>query len=223
MIAVGRCPVSNGVQFYNPDNGTFVSSIDYKFQPHVTSGARFGFCYQPGTFIYRLDESTSIFTPKFPLDTQVLIHTHSPPHTATVVGIPSYERPDVYTVKFSDGSLAEYADSNNLLEAAPVLSPTPRPSLLPHWIQGGVNCTMFLKNMTKPRHGKLFLNDTGQWVFCPGTSRDTSTGIALHDLPSTCEHLMDTGQLFKGHAKFQRVYNARNQIQLQDSIHESYR
>jgi hypothetical protein len=82
---------------------------------------------------------------------------------------------------------------------------------------------MFLKNMTKPRHGKLFLNDTGQWVFCPGTSRDTSTGIVLHDLPSTCEHLMDTGQLFKGHAKFQRVYNARNQIQLQDSIHESYR
>lgn len=143
MIAVGRCPVSYGVQFYNPDNGTLVSSIDYKFQPHVTSGARFGFCYQPGTFIYRLDESTSIFTPKFPLDTQVLIHTHSPPHTATVVGIPSYERPDVYTVKFSDGSLAEYADSNNLLEAAPVLSPTPRPSLLPHWIQGGVIALCF--------------------------------------------------------------------------------
>ncbi len=32
MIAVGRCPNSNGIQFYNPSNGTFVSSIDYKFQ-----------------------------------------------------------------------------------------------------------------------------------------------------------------------------------------------
>jgi hypothetical protein len=29
MIAVGRCPNSNGIQFYNPSNGTFVSSIDY--------------------------------------------------------------------------------------------------------------------------------------------------------------------------------------------------
>jgi hypothetical protein len=29
MIAVGRCPHSNGLQFYNPVNGTFVSSIDY--------------------------------------------------------------------------------------------------------------------------------------------------------------------------------------------------
>ena len=38
MIAVGRCAVSNGLQFYNPANGSFVSSIVYKFQPNVTSG-----------------------------------------------------------------------------------------------------------------------------------------------------------------------------------------
>jgi len=42
MIAVGRCPNSNGIQFFNPSNGTFVSSIDYKFQHNVTSGAFFG-------------------------------------------------------------------------------------------------------------------------------------------------------------------------------------
>jgi hypothetical protein len=35
MIAVGRCPNSNGLQFYNPLNGSFVSSIDDKFQPVV--------------------------------------------------------------------------------------------------------------------------------------------------------------------------------------------
>jgi hypothetical protein len=52
MIAIGRCPTSNGLQFYNPANSTFVSSIDYTFQPHVTSGSRFGYKYQPGTFIY---------------------------------------------------------------------------------------------------------------------------------------------------------------------------
>jgi len=54
MIAVGRCPNSNGIKFYNPSNGTFVSSINYKFQPNVTSGAFFGLKYQSGTFIYHL-------------------------------------------------------------------------------------------------------------------------------------------------------------------------
>jgi hypothetical protein len=63
MIVIGRCPNSTGLQFYNPKNGTIVSSIDYKIQPHVTSGAFFGIKYQPGTFIYRLDETNSIFCP----------------------------------------------------------------------------------------------------------------------------------------------------------------
>jgi hypothetical protein len=106
MIAIGRCPNSNGLQFYNPINGTFVSSIDYKFRSNVTSGTRFGYHYQPGTFIYRLDESTSVFAPKFALDSSVLVHTHSPPHVAKIIGIPSYDRPDIYTVAFNDGSIA---------------------------------------------------------------------------------------------------------------------
>ena len=119
MIAVGRCPHSNGLQFYNPLNGSFVSSIDYKFQPHSTSGAHFGFRYQPGSFIYRLDETNTVFTPKFTLDSTVLVHSHSPPHRAKIIGLPTYDRPDVYTVLFPDGSISEYADSNNLLEAVP--------------------------------------------------------------------------------------------------------
>jgi hypothetical protein len=67
MIAISRCPNSNGLQFFNLENGTFVSSIDYKFQNHVTSGAFFGLKYQPGTFMYRLDETNTIFTPHFHL------------------------------------------------------------------------------------------------------------------------------------------------------------
>ena len=78
MITVGRCPQSNGLQFYNPSNGTFISSIDYKFQNNITSGTKFGYQYQPGTVIYRLDETTTIFTPKFALESTVLVHTHSP-------------------------------------------------------------------------------------------------------------------------------------------------
>jgi len=67
MIANGHCPNSNGLQFYNPVHGTFISSINYTFQNHTTSGAHFVFKYQPGTFIfiYCLDESTTIFVPNF--------------------------------------------------------------------------------------------------------------------------------------------------------------
>jgi hypothetical protein len=39
MIAICCCPMSNGLQFYNPTNGTIVSSVDYKFKPHIISGA----------------------------------------------------------------------------------------------------------------------------------------------------------------------------------------
>jgi hypothetical protein len=59
----------------------------------------------------RLDKSTSILTPKFALDLTVLIHTHSPLHTAKVIGLPSYGRPDIYAVLLSDGSIIKYSDN----------------------------------------------------------------------------------------------------------------
>jgi len=218
MIAVGRCQQSNGLQFYNPVNGSFVSSVDYRFQPYTTSGTRFGYKYQPGTFLYRLDESNSVFTPKYNLDASVLIHTHSPPHQARIIGIPSYDKPDVYTVVFADGSIAENADSDNIIELLPSPSLSESPNILPSWIQSECNVTLFLSSMSKPRHGKLRKNSTDQWIFTPGNTVDLSKGILLDDLVSNLQHLMDSGQLFKGHAKFQRVYNTRNQIQLRDSV-----
>jgi hypothetical protein len=219
MIAIGRCQNSNGLLFYNPVSGTMVSSIDYVFQHNVTSGARFGYKYQLGTFIYRLDESTTVFEPKFPLDLKVLVHTHSPPLIATVVGLPSYDRPNIYTVSFQDGSLAEYSDQDSLLEALPpTYTSTSSPSLLPYWIKGGANITLFLHSMPKPRHGKLFQNADNEWIFCPGVSTDVSAGIKLLDLGATCQNLLDIGQLFRGHAKFHSVYQTRTQVQLHDCV-----
>jgi len=133
-------------------SSTFVSSIDYKFQSNVTSGARFGFRNQPGTFIYRLDETNQSLTPKFSLDSEVLVHTHSPPHRAKVIGLPSYDRPNVYTVIFSDGSISisEYSNENNILTLAPVSQSNEKSILLPSWIQDGTNATVFLTSMTRP-------------------------------------------------------------------------
>jgi hypothetical protein len=220
MIAIGHCPNSNGLLFYNPVSGTMVSSIDYVLQPNVTSGARFGYKYQPGTLIYRLDESTTVFAPKFLLELKVLVHTHSPPHVATIVGLPSYHRPNIYTVSFADGSLAEYSGADNLLEELPktFVDNSTSSTLLPFWIQGGANVTLFLHSMSKPRHGKVFQDEENTWVFCPGTTTDLTKGIKLQNLPADCQNLIDTGQLFRGHTKFRRVYQTRNQVQLRDCV-----
>jgi len=212
MIAVVRCPNSNGLQFYNPANGMFVSSIDYRFQHHVTSGSYFGMNYQPGSFIYRLDESTSIFAPKFDIDSQVHVHTNSPPSLATVIGIPTYSTPDVFTVVFKDGSISEYT-TDTLSETISTSSSSPH--LLPSWIKGGANATLFLHTMTKPHHGKLDLSDTGEWHFYPDRSTE---GILLPDLSANYQNLVDTGQLFKGHLKFKNVYDTRTQLGLKDCV-----
>jgi hypothetical protein len=214
MIAVGRCPHSDGLQFYNPANGSFVTSIDYKFQNHITNGAKFGYQYQPGMFIYRLDESNAVFTPKFPLDSEVLAHTHSPPHVAKIVGIPSYDCPDIYTVLFPDGSITEYSDRENIISAAPSPQVSTRSSLLPSWIKDNVNATCFFPiclNLDMASYVSL-LRIVGYSV------RDLSQGIPLPDLSADCQYLLDTGQLFRGHSKFCRVYNARAQLQLRDCI-----
>jgi hypothetical protein len=212
MIAVGRCPNSNGLQFYNPANGNLTSSINYKLQSNVTSAAKFGLQYQPGTFIYRLDESTTVFAPTFTLDSKVLVHTHSPPHVAKIIGIPTYNNPNRYTISFKDGSISEY--DANVLSVQEESSDQQSVSLLPTWIKPGVNAALFLHSMVRPRHGKLQLSDQNQWFFCPGNVRGIDKGTLLPDLEANCHQFLESGQLFKGHAKFKNVYDSRNQFQL---------
>jgi hypothetical protein len=186
-------------------------SIDYKFQLHTTSGTYFNYKYQAGTFLYRINETTSIYAPMFNIDSQVLVHTHSPPSIAKVISIPTYQSPNIYTVAFRDGSVSEY--TADLLSQAPE-DTVNVPSLLPAWIKGGANATLFLTHMSKPKHGSLqFVSN--EWYFYPGKSKD---GILLSDLSASCQQLLDTGQLFRGHAKFRNVYDIRNQISLRDCV-----
>jgi hypothetical protein len=134
------------------------------------------------------------------------------------VSIPTYSRPNIYTVVFQDGSLAEYLDTANILEAAPTQCPASVVTLLPDWIQQGAKTTLFSNNMSKPRHGTLLQNDKYEWFFCPGTSKDITLGTFLHYLSANFQNLIDTGQLFWGYTKFRRVYQTRNQIQLRHCV-----
>jgi hypothetical protein len=61
------------------------------------------------------------------------------------------------------------------------------------------------------------MND-GHWFFCYGNRKNFENGVSFEDLPVKCQILLDTGQLLKGHAKFNRVYQARHQAQLNDCI-----
>ena len=109
--------------------------------------------YKPGSFIYRLDESTSIFVPKYNIDSSVYVNMHSPPSIATVIGIPSYSAPDLYTVAFKDGSISLYTE--DMLSAVNNTSSTLSSSLLLYWVVEGANATLFLSSMSKPHHGTL--------------------------------------------------------------------
>ncbi len=208
MITLEKCPNSDGLQLFNPVNGTILSSIDYKFQPNVTSRTRFGYKYQAGMCIYCLDETTNMHAPTFPLDSTVLVHTHSPPHVATIIGTPSYTRPDIYTVQFKDNSIAEYSIQDDILEAAPMSSPLSNISLLPDWVKGGATATLFLSNMSKPRHGRLYQNESNEWILCTGNNKDLTKGILLPDLAAQYQTLLDSYLLFRGHSKFTKVYQA---------------
>jgi hypothetical protein len=167
--------------------------------------------YQPEVFIYRLDESTSIFTPKFMLESSVLMHTHSPPSMVTVIGIPTYDKLDVYTVSFCDGSISEYTE--DLLSAVPPVSPSSVSSLLPKWIKGGVRATLFLQTMHQPKHGTLQVSSDHSWVFSPGKN-STNESIPLPNFEANCQQLLDTAQLFQGHTKFRNFYTARSLVSL---------
>ncbi len=81
------------------------------------------------------------FTPKFILDSQVLVHTHSPPHVATIIGFPSYHAPNRYTVAFKDGAISEY--DADILSAMDDSLPQPSIPSLPSWIRQAANTTLF--------------------------------------------------------------------------------
>jgi len=85
--------------------------------------------------------------------------------------------------------ISEYSDEDNILEAQPVQPVLTSPSLLPSWIQHGANATLFLSNMMKPHHGKLYLDADSQCFFCPGHSQDLSQGTILQDLSSNFQML----------------------------------
>jgi hypothetical protein len=46
------------------------------------------------------------------------------------------------------------------------------------------------------------MNNNHQWIFCPGNSTDLASGISLVNLSANCQHLLESGQLFRGHTKF---------------------
>ncbi len=55
------------------------------------------------------------------------------------------------------------------------------------------------------------MSNNNVWSFYPGKSTGADS-IVLPDLSAICQELLDTGQLFKGHAKFKNAYDTRKQL-----------
>ena len=72
--------------------------------------------------------------------------------------------------------------------------------------------------MSKPRHGTLLCDSGHTWFFCPGATKDSSKFIALPALVENCQTLLENANLFRGYAKFKRVYQARSQVQLKTCV-----
>jgi hypothetical protein len=72
-------------------------------------------------------------------------------------------------------------------------------TILPSWIKGGANATLFLNNMPKPRHGKLFTDyrDTGFFDLVLPLMQPTVYSCCIFP-----QIFRITGQLFWGHTKF---------------------
>ncbi len=111
------------------------------------------------------------------------MHTHLLPSTAKIFGTPTYDSPNIYTVLFKDGSLLEY--SEDFLSVAPENRQDLFSLLLPYWIKGGANATLFLHDIPKPRHRTLNLSSDNEWYFYPGKSKQ---GIILSDLSANYQN-----------------------------------
>jgi hypothetical protein len=55
-------------------------------------------------------------------------------------------------------------------------------------------------------------------MFCTGNKFESSKGILLSDFSANVQQLLDSAQLFRGHTKFSKVYQARQQRHLKTCI-----
>jgi hypothetical protein len=83
---------------------------------------------------------------------------------------------------------------------------------------GGCQCHIISPEYDKATTWKDVSKLSAGMGICPGTLVDPEKGLVLANLPSNCQQLMDTGQLFRGHTKFLRVYQMRNQVHLRDCV-----
>jgi len=72
--------------------------------------------------------------------------------------------------------------------------------------------------MSKPCHGTLLCDTNQNWFFCQGATKDSSKFIPLIDQVTNCQTLLKNANLFRGYAKFKRVYQARTQAQLKTCV-----
>jgi hypothetical protein len=206
-IAVGRCPKSNGLEFYNPSTRSIYTTADYRLDPGRHTINEFGLKYDGGIFVGLYSNNSSPVAEPYPPGTRLRFqHPTKPLQSGTITAIPlGTATPltpcdDKYLITLDDGStLSLTLDQLDPLIIPPPATPAPSPdSLLPVWLQHG-------SKISYDKDGEyhkcqLIQSPTGMWRISMHKPRSKKElwGVDLPDFTSTYLQLIDNETILPG-------------------------
>jgi len=218
-ITIGRSDTTNTPEFYHPSTKQIITSNAYKIDETLTPGPAFNLPYDGGFYFNKYSQGNDHNRPPQFTPNQIVYIQDKGKHIPTkVITIPILDD-NIYTLSYPDGSLHQHQSidiSTHDPTLNPLESPNPQLSTFPKWLTHLGKCTLFLNEMSKPKHGYLIKVDTS-WKFRPG-SKATNIPIDLPDLEARALHLITTHQIFKGHPHFSRIHQMKNNYLLTSAI-----
>jgi len=217
-ITIGRSNTTNTPEFYHPTTKQIITSNAYKLDETLTPGPAFNLPYDGGFYFNKYSQGNEhnrppLFTP----NQQVFIKTKNDKYISTkIVTIPMLDD-QIYTISYPDGSLHQHEASEIFLNDPHIQHfPDNQLKTLPKWLHHLSKCTLFLNNMSRPKHGYLIKVDS-VWKFRPG-SKITNIPIDLPNLEANILSLIQSHQIFQNHPHFSIIFQMKNNFLLSSGI-----
>ena len=171
--------------FYHPQSRQTFNSDDFLLDETRASGPSFNIHYNGGLYFNSFQQLNHDLKPsKFAPETTIIVKSTQQP--GKIISIPD-KSDDIYTIQLESGDIMQYQEDDIDF---PPLPPNKHDFQIPTWIKDGCNATLYLKDMSDPKHGTLHLDTTQQeWSFKPGR-RLKNTHVPLPDFKSQVHTLI---------------------------------